>query len=879
MNDPDQPVTTNQAKPFDILLAQCRDLAGENLSQALTGMLDKADETLSSLMNDIPDRDARAPFSQARDVVLKQRAAFEEQFHTQYLREFQVRSNRMKKIGQRFSDLDSSALELDLVGEDDLNETLKFNDMASRLRRYCDEELIALDQRVGVLLGDANLGAEDNPFSPQAICDAYKHTCRGIEPSVAVRMILLRLFDDHVIDDIRSVYKAVNALLVKNSILPTIRFAASRNPKDKLAAAGGQEDDEAVETPARPAEKAAGGEQDFFALMQKMLAANQTTGMPFAQGGGGAIAMPGIPLLPGTPGMAGGNAGQVVVLQGADLMGLLTRVQQSGGKVATDDGTAEAVTVDVSGTTNVLRDLKTTSVGAGMNQMDTMTLDIVAMLFDQLFDDPQIPIAVKGLIGRMQISILKVAIADKDFFSLKTHPARRMLDTLGEISLRLPSTFSVAHPLFGRLETLIQDLLQGFQDNIEIFDQVRERLQSLVQEEDQRVAQETRPVEEKIEQKESLAVSKTIAQTEVKARIQSRDILRPVREFLVLEWVKVLMMVHIKRGPDSELWKNTLSTMDQLIWSVKPNHTPDDRRELAKKVPVLLARMVAGLKIAGVESAIHERFFALLYKIHARALNQGTPDSPPDLSDSSTENPAATTTVVVAPEAAAPKSVPAARPVETAEGTAGKPVGTPATAARSDPAAAPPAARTAAESKPVMASTGQPVKASTGQPVKASSAQPIKTTKSEPAKATTSQAPTPAVPESDSLDFTAIITIKNPFGEGKVQVEDLDFSDSKKTSASQPAVSAKELDFINNIMVGTWVEFRQQDEQAQNRPAKLSYVSSHRSKFLFVDRVGEVVKECSRAELAMQLRLGKIALMDDIPLVDRIMKGLVGKMR
>ena len=872
MNDPDQSVTTNQAKPFDILLAQCRDLVGESLGQALTGMLDNAEGTLSSLMNDIPDRDARAPYSQARDVVLKQRAAFEEQFHTQYLREFQIRSNRMKKIGQRFSDLDSSALELDLVGEDDLNETLKFNDMATKLRRYCDEELVALDQRVGVLLGDANLGAEDNPFSPQAICDAYKHACRGIEPSVAVRMMLLRLFDDHVIDDIRSVYKAVNALLVKNSILPTIRFGASRNPKDKLAVAGGRDDEEAVETPARSADKAAGGEQDFFALMQKMLAANQTAGMPFAQGGGGAIAMPGIPLLPGTPGMAGGNAGQVVVLQGADLMDFLTRVQQSGGKVATDDGAAVAVTVDVSGATNVLRDLKTTSLGAGMNQLDTMTLDIVAMLFDQLFDDPQIPIAVKGLIGRMQISILKVAIADKAFFSSKTHPARRMLDTLGEISLRLPSTFGVAHPLFGRLETFIQDLLRGFQDNIEIFDEVRERLQSLVQEEDQRVAQETRPVEEKIEQTETLAVSKTIAQTEVKARIQNRDILRPVREFLVLEWVKVLMMVHIKRGPDSELWKNTLSTMDQLIWSVKPNHTSDDRRELARMVPALLARMAAGLKIAGVESAIHERFFALLYKIHARALNQGTQDSPPELSDGSAENPAATTTVVVAPEAAAPKAVEATRPVEAAASTAGKPVETqPAAAAQPAQAAAPTAARAAAETKPVKASTGQPVKASTGQP--------IKPTMSKPAKATTSQAPAPAAPESDSLDFTAIITIKNPFGEGKVQVEELDFSDSKKTSAAQPSISAKELDFINNIMVGTWVEFRQQDEEAQNRPAKLSYVSSHRSKFLFVDRVGETFKECSRAELAVQLRLGKIALMDDLPLVDRIMKGLVGKLR
>ncbi len=870
MNDPDQPVTTNQAMPFDLLLAQCRDLVGEHLGQALTGMLDKAEGTLSSLMNEIPDRDARAPYSQARDVVLKQRAPIEEQFHSQYLREFQIRSNRMKKIGQRFSDLDSSALELDLVGEDDLNETLKVNDMATKLRQYCDEELVALDQRVGVLLGDANLGAEDNPFSPQAICDAYKQTCRGIEPSVAVRMILLRLFDDHVIDDIRSVYKAVNALLVKNSILPTIRFGAPRTQKDKLAVAGGQADDEAVETPTRSADRAAGGEQDFFALMQKMLAANQTTGMPFAQGGGGAIAMPGIPLLPGTPGMAGGNAGQVVVLQGADLMGFLTRVQQSGGKVATDDGAAEGVTVDVSGTTNVLRDLKTTSLGAGMNQMDTMTLDIVAMLFDQLFDDPQIPIAVKGLIGRMQISILKVAIADKDFFSSKTHPARRMLDTLGEISLRLPSTFSVEHPLFKRLDTIIQDLLHGFQDNIEIFDDVRERLQSLVQEEDQRVAQETRPVEEKIEQRETLAVSKTVAQTEVKARIQNRDILRPVREFLILEWVKVLMMVHIKRGPDSELWKNTLSTMDQLIWSVKPNHTADDRRELARMVPGLLARMAAGLKIAGVESAIHERFFALLYKLHARALNQGTQDAPSESSGSSTGNPAATTTAVVAPEETALKPVEATQPVQAAANTSGKPVETrPAAAAQSAQAAAPSVAKTAAETKPVKASTGQPVKTSTVQPPASS----------RPAKATTSQVPAPAEPESDSLDFTAIITIKNPFGEGKVQVEELDFSDSKKTSATQPSISAKELDFINNIMVGTWVEFRQQDEEAQNRPAKLSYVSPHRSKFLFVDRVGETVKECSRAELAMQLRLGKIALMDDLPLVDRIMKGLVGKLR
>ena len=111
-------------------------------------------------------------------------------------------------------------------------------------RSYCDEELVALDQRVGVLLGDANLQAGDNPFSPQVICDAYKHACRQLDANVNVRRVLLKLFDDHVLDDIRSVYKAVNALLVRNSILPRIRYSVSRKPDRVAPAQGGPADAE-----------------------------------------------------------------------------------------------------------------------------------------------------------------------------------------------------------------------------------------------------------------------------------------------------------------------------------------------------------------------------------------------------------------------------------------------------------------------------------------------------------------------------------------------------------------------------------------------------------------------------------------------------------
>ncbi len=148
------------------------------------------------------------------------------------------RVNQVKKIGGKYTEIDPSSLEQAV--EDDPNESLKFDAMASRLRQYCDEELLALDQRVGVLVGDADLQSGDNPFTPQAIVNAYKHTCRQIDSSVDVRLVLLKLFDDHVLDKIRGVYKAVNALLIKNSILPKIRIAVERRKERRRAPSGGQ---------------------------------------------------------------------------------------------------------------------------------------------------------------------------------------------------------------------------------------------------------------------------------------------------------------------------------------------------------------------------------------------------------------------------------------------------------------------------------------------------------------------------------------------------------------------------------------------------------------------------------------------------------------
>lgn len=964
MTESSPPKATKPLSPFDSLLAQCRDLVSERLSKAMDVMLDKMDEALSELIVETPDRDARAVYLETKKKALVQRDAIAEQFRAQYLREFQVRSNHVKKIGQSFSDMDASFAELNLVGEDDLNETLKLNDMAAKLRQYCDEELSALDQRVGVLLGDASLEAEDNPFSPEAICGAFKNTSRSLESNVKIRMVLLKLFDDFVLDDIRSVYKAVNALLVQNSILPKIRYGVSRS-KDGSKAPPAQQAEAA-----RAAEKAPGDGPDFFSVLQDLLAGSvKTASQPGTAGpGGGApnvAAIPGIPPIAGTPGSAGVAGAPMVVLQGAELMDLLTRIQHGDAKASAEAGLPVAAsTGEPDSMANVLRELKGTSVSNGMNQMDIMTLDIVAMLFDQLFDDPKIPIAVKGLIGRMQIPMLKVAIADKAFFSRKSHPARQLLDTLGEISSRLPADFSTSNPLFGRLEAIIQELMDNFQDNVEIFDTVREQLQALVEEQDQRAEEETRSAARRIEQNESLAASKTMAEFEVKTRVQGGKLPRPVRDFLVHQWVKPLLIVHVRRGQHSDAWKNSLSTMDMLIWSVEEKNTPEERSKLAATMPDLLKRLAAGLKIADIDDEIREQFFADLTGIHAELLSPGgesesaatpgaagesgpaksdielavLPDSGPEEAVQSQPEPAARAPVLpsiqlpeprvtVQPPPAAATEVPdlppihvpgpretvppvpaamaqvpaspgitaqgpaqAAKPIPTATGQAPAPPKTPAQAPTQ--AAKPiPAATGQAPTPPKIpaqapAQTARPIPAATGRaPAPPGIPGPGARQPVRPSPPTAARAPAPVQAQemdSDSLDFTKVITIRNPFGGGKVHVKELETMDVRTAATPRAKGEVNDVELIKNLKEGTWVEFRETVAEDAHRQAKLSYISPLRSSFLFVDQLGKTVKECSRTDLGRLVRLGMVVVVEGVaeeaPLFDRMMAGVIGKL-
>ena len=131
------------------------------------------------------------------------------------------------------------------------------------------------------------------------------------------------------------------------------------------------------------------------------------------------------------------------------------------------------------------------------------------------------------------------------------------------------------------------------------------------------------------------------------------------------------------------------------------------------------------------------------------------------------------------------------------------------------------------------------------------------------------------------LDFTAAVTINNPFGQGEVQVDDLDFTAQLGGGSARAKRDAVQATLPANLTPGTWVAIQAKGEKDSLRLAKLSFVSPLKSRYLFVDRHGKTTLECSRSELARRFQLGEVVITKEVsepPLFDRLAQGLVGKL-
>ena len=271
-----------------------------------------------------------------------------------------------------------------------------------------------------------------------------------------------------------------------------------------------------------------------------------------------------------------------------------------------------------SGQVNILHGIKHSSLMRDIGKGGDMTIDIVAMLFDYILDDKNIPDSMRALIGRLQIPLLKIALLDREFFSRKSHPARQLLNRLAATAVGWDEQQGDKDPLYLMVQSIVQTIVEEFDDDVSLFETLLNDLETFLHKEEEQAVVRAERSAKVMEGQERLEVAKTSTLEEIAPHVNDQQNLGFIRDFLSTHWKNLLVVTCARQGKDSEAWKQAVTTMDELIWSVKPKFTHEHRQQLVAMQSKLLNNLREGMERLGMPSTERDDFIAKLVHAHGR---------------------------------------------------------------------------------------------------------------------------------------------------------------------------------------------------------------------------------------------------------------------
>src|SRR5690606_9459608 len=236
---------------------------------------------------------------------------------------------------------------------------------------------------------------------------------------------------------------------------------------------------------------------------------------------------------------------------------------------------------------------------AAINQIDDDVINLVSMMFEFILDDRNLAAPMKALIGRLQIPMVKVAIADKTFFSKGGHPARRLLNEMAMACLGWQESSDENQrkdSLYNKMEETVRVILTEFDTNMEIFERLLVDFRSYLDKEKRRA----QILEQRTIDAEDGKAKSERGRAQVDAELNrictGKNLPVAVTKLLREAWANVMFITTLKLGVESEEWRNCSATAQQLVWSVTAPMDKDNRQRLLKLMPELLQRLRTGLE-------------------------------------------------------------------------------------------------------------------------------------------------------------------------------------------------------------------------------------------------------------------------------------------
>lgn len=232
-------------------------------------------------------------------------------------------------------------------------------------------------------------------------------------------------------------------------------------------------------------------------------------------------------------------------------------------------------------------------------------IEIVALMFQSILAEERIPATVRVWFARLQFPVLRLALAEPDFFASMEHPARRLIDRMGACALG----FDAGEIAGSQLEREIKRIVQV----IEQYPETGRRVYQLLFEEFKRflgrsltkgsTAQQVATLAQQVEQKEALSIQYTI---ELRKMLASLHVREEVREFLFRVWAEVLAMAAVRSGHQHEQTLRYKQAAADLLWAISPKPTRSERSRVVQQIPGLLHSLREGMNTLAIPSEVQD---------------------------------------------------------------------------------------------------------------------------------------------------------------------------------------------------------------------------------------------------------------------------------
>ena len=587
-------------------------------------MLDRVSDLLMTRAERSDVREDQLLFLDSRGTLNTERGNLMAGFERQLREMVDRRMTGEDSFKANFAAVD--ARNLTLIDTTAMDESVVLSNIVRVVENLCSEELQEFNRSVGYLLGRPELETSANPLAPTTIVHAFTEALRTIKGDARIKVTILKELNQASLGDINAIYADLNKHLANMHVVPPMRGSTIQR---KLMPGAPPEPTqyvkppEAIEKPAGPAPS----ETDLMGMLQRLAGAGLGIGrmrsLPPGTQAPGEGGFPAIDLSSARTGPFGGPR----ILTTQELGSALTRLQQ--GETGFDVG---GIPVEFSGTPqgmhNVLRDLQDSPLGGKANQLEAMTIELVAMLFDFIFETKDLPDSMKMLIGRLQIPVLRAAMLDGAFFSKKSHPSRLFVNALAHAGIGWSPAMGVEDPLYKKVEALVHRVLDEFAEDIYLFDELRKDLENFLAEEEKIAEANIQGSAEEIDLRDREELARVVSRAEIERRLEENTVPNFLGAFLRDQWMGTLSQVHAKEGEEGEPWSSALAALDDLIWSVQPKRSTEERRKLIAMLPSLLRRLHGGLRGAAWQEGEREQFMANLVEAHAAAVKPSLAAAP-----------------------------------------------------------------------------------------------------------------------------------------------------------------------------------------------------------------------------------------------------------